>query len=205
MTDASVIQEDINYCEVHTDKEATLRCIRCNRYMCTQCIVQSPVGYICRECARRHDDKFFNAINSDPAIIFAVCGILTGIGAAIIGATGFPVFFLIVLGLPIGGVIGEAALRATKRRRGRTSHWFATAGAIIGGFAGGFIQAVTWYNDHLGETVEAMRRSGLDQDIARGYNSALDYALNSFTTNWSLIVFIAIVAFAVYSRYKMKL
>jgi hypothetical protein len=204
MSEMSVAQEEVTYCAVHTDKEASLRCIRCERYMCIKCVVQSPVGYICRECARQQDNRFFNASSNDSIIVFSVCAILTGIGAAIISATGFPLFFLLFLGLPIGGVIGEAALRATKRRRGRYSHWIAAAGAVIGGFAGGILQMVIWYNNTIAETVEQARRAGMTEELGM-FDSVIDYVMSSVTSNWSLLLFIAIIAFAVYSRYKMRL
>ena len=35
----------IEYCEKHPDREARLRCNRCNRLMCTQCAVRTPTGY----------------------------------------------------------------------------------------------------------------------------------------------------------------
>lgn len=203
MSEMSVAPDEATYCAVHTDVEASLRCIRCNRYMCIKCVVQSPVGYICRECARQQDNRFFNASNPDYVIVFAVCAVLTGIGAAIIGATGFPIFFLLFLGLPIGGAIGEAALRATKRRRGRYSQWVATAGAVIGGFAGGILQMVTEYQNNIAQVERLAREAGVENPAASF--SVIDYIMAVLPYNWSLLLFIGIVAFAVYSRYKMRL
>src|SRR5512134_2615467 len=132
MTDAPT------YCEIHPDRETSLRCNKCGRLMCTDCAVPTPVGYRCKQCVRQHEDKFFNASEADYIIIFAICAGLTGLGAAIVSALNLPIFIFLLLGLPLGGgVVAEAALRATKRRRGRYSPHIAVAGVIIGGLAGG--------------------------------------------------------------------
>ncbi|MFA9445913.1 rhomboid family intramembrane serine protease [Egicoccus sp. AB-alg6-2] len=39
-------------CYRHPDREATLRCSRCDRPICTDDMIEAPVGYQCPECAR---------------------------------------------------------------------------------------------------------------------------------------------------------
>jgi hypothetical protein len=198
------IDEEITYCAVHTDKEATLRCIRCDRYMCSQCIVQSPVGYICRECARRHDDKFYNAASSDPAVIFLVCAALTGIGAGIISATGFPIFFLLIFGLPVGGFIGTMALRATQKRRGRNSQWVGVIGCLVGGVAGIAIQSAIYYQQVLSETIEQARRAGVLEQFSR-YDSMGEFVMARLTSDFTIWIFIGMCALGVYWRYRGRI
>lgn len=198
------IDEEITYCAVHTDKEATLRCIRCDRYMCSQCVVQSPVGYICRQCARRTEDKFFNAASTDTPVIFLVCAVLTGIGAALVSATGFPIIFLLLFGLPIGGFIGEMALRATQRRRGRNSHWIGVLGCVAGGLSGIAIQSAIFYQQVIAETIEQARRAGVLRDISR-YDGMGDFIVARLTSNYTIWIFIGICALGVYWRYRGRL
>jgi hypothetical protein len=200
---AVTTQEDVTYCGVHEDREATLRCIRCERYMCTRCIVQTPVGYICQQCARKHDDKFFDGTNLDDGLIFATTAVLTGIGAAIVSSIGIPFFFLLILGLPIGGAIGEAVLRITKKRHSRYSHYVSAAGCVVGGFIGAGIQLLTSYNNAL---AEAAREAGISvsEFAAQVGASASDFVVQGLTSDFSLLLFIGITALAVYGRYKLR-
>jgi len=124
--------EEVHYCEVHPDREATLRCNRCERYMCVQCAVQTPVGYRCRECVRSQEDKFFNASQSDLVITGTICLVLSGIAGWIIGQIGLWLLLVIILGAPVGGLIAEVALRAVQRRRGRYMKQVSTAATAIG-------------------------------------------------------------------------
>ncbi len=123
--------EELTYCEVHPDRETSLRCNKCNRLMCTECAVQTPVGYRCKQCVRQQEDKFFSATQTDYIVVFLTCAVLGGIGAVVSLYIGFWIFILL-LAAPVGGAIGEAALRLTKRRRGRYSGYIAAAGIVIG-------------------------------------------------------------------------
>ncbi|MBE0689295.1 MAG: hypothetical protein IH587_04140 [Anaerolineae bacterium] len=128
----TTVHEELHYCEVHPDREATLRCNRCERYMCVQCAVQTPVGYRCRECVRSHDDKFFNATGRDQVIAGAICLVLGGAAGWIIGQIGLWLLLVIIIGAPVGGLIAEVALRAVQRRRGRNMKQVSAAATAIG-------------------------------------------------------------------------
>jgi hypothetical protein len=198
------IAENINYCPVHADREASLTCIRCGRYMCTKCARHTPVGYVCEQCFRQQDNTYFIGTNSDNVIIFAVCAVLTGIGGAIVSATGFPIIIMLLFGLPIGGAVGEAALRLTGRRRTRYAQWISTAGCFIGGLTGGAIQLAVQYNNFV---AEAVRRSGLEASElpSEMFPGVVNYVMTHLPGNISLWLFVAIVAFGVYGRYRMRI
>jgi hypothetical protein len=131
----SAIVEEPTYCAVHPDRETGLRCITCDRLMCVECAVRTPVGYRCKQCARGQQDKFFTASTTDDGIVFAVCAALTALAAGIVSFLPFGIWIALIAGLPVGGGISEAALRLTKRRRSRQSHIIAAAGAALGGLA----------------------------------------------------------------------
>ncbi|HLV35208.1 MAG TPA: B-box zinc finger protein [Spirillospora sp.] len=140
MAEQLSMEEEVTYCEVHPDRETALRCNRCNRLMCTQCAVRTPVGYRCRECARAHEDKFFTATTTDYVIVFAVAAGIAALGFIGVSLVRF-LLFVFILAIPIGGAIGELALRLTGRRRGRYSGHVAAGGAVVGALAPGLILA----------------------------------------------------------------
>jgi B-box zinc finger len=108
----------VNYCPVHPAKEATLKCNKCERYMCVQCAIQTPVGYRCKECVRGIQEKYYTAANTDNLVVAAVCGVLSFLAGLAVSWVGF-IFIVLILAIPAGGLIAEAALRIIKRRRGR--------------------------------------------------------------------------------------
>lgn len=124
-------EDEVTYCEKHPDRETALRCNRCNRLMCAECAVQTPVGYRCRECVRQVEDTFFTGTNTDYILGFGVSTVISAFGGFI---AGFIPFWLaaIFIGILVGGFIGEVVLRVTKKRRGRYTAQFTAAGAVAG-------------------------------------------------------------------------
>lgn len=130
-----VLQDERTFCAVHPDRETSLQCNKCGRYMCVQCAVSTPVGYRCKECVRGHEDKFFNATPADPAIVFAVCAVLAGVGSFIVAQVGGFLLLVLIASAPVGGFISELAIRAIQRRRGRNVPVAAAVGTALGGLA----------------------------------------------------------------------
>jgi hypothetical protein len=167
--------------------------------MCTECAVLTPVGYRCKQCVRQHDDKFFKATSNDDLKVVAICGGAALVGGAIIGAIGLPALFAIILGLPAGGAVSEAALRATERRRGRRSGEIGAAAVVIGGLAGALIQTYVYFSSMIAEAArQAPNRSDLP-------TLSLDFLFSRVLNEWGVLIFIGLIAFAVYGRFKMKL
>ncbi|MCB9452171.1 MAG: hypothetical protein H6672_12080 [Anaerolineaceae bacterium] len=185
--------EELTYCTVHPTRETGLRCNKCGRYMCAECAVLTPVGYRCRECVRQHEDKFYTSSQLDYVIVAAVCGVLSGIAGYIISSIGLFLILMIFIGLPVGGMIGEVALRAIQRRRGRQSGNIGAVAAVIGGFLGGFIQNYSLYSGYI------------NQGGPGNQSVPLDFVFNVTIQDLSLLVFVGVVAFAVYGRFKMRI
>ena len=128
------LEDDIHYCAAHPERDTELRCNRCDRYMCIDCAVRTPVGYTCRQCVRGHEDKFFEGSLVDYGLVAATCaigGALTPFVMMLIGG------FLIIgfIAAPaIGGTAAQIALQLTRRRRGRYSGYVAAGGVLVGGF-----------------------------------------------------------------------
>jgi len=160
--------------------------------MCTQCAVLTPVGYRCRECVRQQEDKFFNATQSDYVIITAICAALAGGGAILVSALNLFLILVIVAALPFGGLVGELALRAVARRRGRYSGQVAVAAVIVGGVVGALARVYLAFGQ-----IAAAR--------GRAVSLPLDTALGAVLTDFSLLLFIGLVAATVYSRFRMRI
>jgi hypothetical protein len=196
MTSTVPTTDEKTYCAVHPDRETTLRCNKCERYMCVQCAVLTPVGYRCKDCVRQHENKFYSANQYDYVIVAGVCAVLTAIAGFIISTIGF-LLLVIVAGLPLGGVISEAALRATQRRRGRYSGEIGAAGAVLGGLVGGMLHAYSTYSTAMARVAQAAPNQPLP-------GVSLDMLFTMTFNDIGLLIFVGIVAFAIYGRFRMK-
>lgn len=106
-------------CATHPEVETNLTCGRCGRPICPKCIVQTPVGPRCPDCAGL---KRLPTYQLAPRHYL----IASGAGLAVAIATGFvwafipfAGYFSILIGLGIGYAIGEVISRAVNRKRGR--------------------------------------------------------------------------------------
>lgn len=138
-TTNSTLESDIHYCAVHPQRDTELRCNRCDRYMCIDCAVRTPVGYTCRQCVRGHENKFYEGSIVDYGLVAATCaigGALTPFVMLLIG--GFLIIGFIVAPA-IGGTAAQIALQLTKRRRGRYSGYVAAGGVLVGGLVSAFL------------------------------------------------------------------
>jgi hypothetical protein len=195
----SVQAEATTYCAVHTNREASLRCNKCDRYMCVQCAVQTPVGYRCRECARAQEKHFFRATNIDATIIFSVCAVLGGGAAVILNFGGLFVAFF--FGLPAGAFVGQLALRFVKGRRGRYFPLWGVLGTITGGLVGGIIQILWMLLPALATLSDPQYSEALE---AAGGGWEYIYLLLGTLINIPLLTWIGFVAAGVYGRLRLK-
>ena len=74
-------------CLRHPEVASNLRCGRCGDLICPQCMVQSPVGARCPECANIGQAPIFRATSVEMTRI---------IGLSVIGAIGFGIGFALV-------------------------------------------------------------------------------------------------------------
>ena len=109
-------------CAWHPKVETNVSCPDCGRYMCPKDMVDSPVGYKCKECGRARITRG----GVKPAQLARAAGY--GIVAAIVlapFARFVPFFFL--GGIVYGALVGEA----TRRGGGGHRTWeFATIAAV---------------------------------------------------------------------------
>ena len=109
-------------CATHPDMETNLRCGKCGKLICPRCLVQTPVGARCPECARPVNVPTFSV--SAPYYLRAI-GI--GLGMAVVSGAAWwlidriiPFFsFNILLAYAASYAISEAISRGVNHKRGR--------------------------------------------------------------------------------------
>jgi hypothetical protein len=108
-------------CATHPEVETTLRCSKCGKPICPMCLVQTPVGARCPDCARLRKLPTFRI--STRHLLIAVA---TGLGMAIVYGliwgliSSFLDFFYLNLLLAAGSgyAIGEVISLSVNRKRG---------------------------------------------------------------------------------------
>jgi len=109
-------------CATHPDVETNLRCGKCGKPICPKCLVQTPVGARCQDCAQLQKLPTFHVTTGYYLrAIGAAVGMAFACGAAwwaIRAVMGVPYFnFLLAAGF--GYAIGEVVGRSVNRKRGR--------------------------------------------------------------------------------------
>jgi hypothetical protein len=132
------------YCANHPGRETLLRCNRCDKLICYDCAILTPVGYRCKECVRGQQAKYYNGGVLDPligAVIGFILGALAGVAAflflGIFGIFGF--FIALFVGPAAGGIIAEGVRWSVGRRRARYLNVFVIVATLAGMFLAGFI------------------------------------------------------------------
>jgi hypothetical protein len=120
-------------CFRHPDRETFVSCGRCDRPICTRCGMLGPVGLRCRDCGKPPRDPLTSL-----AVIQLLAGSAAALGAGTIGAfICLQIGLLaICLGIPVGGLIGEAVMRATGYKHGPI-----VRGVVVLGIIGGLVVA----------------------------------------------------------------
>ena len=124
-------------CYRHPNRTTALRCYNCGKPICSSCAVKTPVGYSCPDCIREKEEIFFNAELLDYVIAPLIGLVLSLIaGYLVVRFTLGGSFFLFIIMLFVGGVvgrfIGQLSKRAIGRRRGRYLPHVMVAVLILG-------------------------------------------------------------------------
>ena len=115
----------VHYCSFHPDVETGLSCNRCEKYICPRCMVQTPVGARCRDCAQVRRLPTFD-VKPGYYIRGSVAGVLVALVAGVIWGilrAFFFGFFSWLISVGIGYLIGEAVSQAVNRKRGPGLAW----------------------------------------------------------------------------------
>jgi hypothetical protein len=116
-------------CANHPNRETTLRCNRCEKPICAQCAIQTPVGYRCRECVKGQQKTYDNSTTYDLPIAAMISLVCIGGATAVLDFLGFWGLFVAPVA---GGGIAEIVRWAVRRRRSRLLPVAAVAGGVLG-------------------------------------------------------------------------
>lgn len=126
-------------CAFHQNVETNVRCAECDRYICPKDMVETPVGYKCRECAKpaRRQVAYVKPKQLAYAVVASlVVGVLGGIVVGqVLAIVHIRFFFLMLM---YGAAIAEVVRRASGGHRGALVGGIAAVGAVAGAYLGGF-------------------------------------------------------------------
>ncbi|MDX1664482.1 MAG: hypothetical protein R3272_11865 [Candidatus Promineifilaceae bacterium] len=124
--------EEAVVCYRHPSRPTGLRCYTCDRPICTDCAIRTPVGYRCPVCVRQLEDTMYSAGLLDYLLAGVVAFLLSLVGGWLVPRVGF-IFLLVFLLAPAAGtLIGRVAFRAARRRRGRWMPHMVAALVVVG-------------------------------------------------------------------------
>jgi len=117
-------------CARHPDVETALRCGKCGKPICPRCMVQTPVGARCPDCARlyklptfRISGGYYLRAAGTALGMAVVIGVVWGIIESFLPSR----FFTLIIGAGIGYAIGEVVSLSVNRKRGT---WLAVTGSL---------------------------------------------------------------------------
>lgn len=114
-------------CARHRNVETHLRCGKCETPICPKCLVQTPVGARCPDCAR--PTRISRPGGTRAYVQGAGAGLAVGaLGGAIMPFIPFGMFVLLLTGY----LVGEAVSKASDRRGGQAMAVLAFAAAMAG-------------------------------------------------------------------------
>ena len=128
------------FCANHPKVETLLRCGRCDKPICTNCMVAAPGGTRCRECASNRSSPLYQVPATRFGVGLAAGLIVATLGGYLLAMTGGFGFFAIWIGLLYGGAVGEAVLRGVSRKRGPKVEALAGICAVCGVILGLVLQ-----------------------------------------------------------------
>ena len=124
-------------CATHPDVETNLRCGKCGKPICPRCLVQTPVGARCLDCARLYKlptfrvttQHYLRAVGTALGMAI-VCGLVWGVVLGLM-----PFFFLnFLLAAGVGYAVGEVVSLSVNRKRGTGLAVIAGIGVAISYF-----------------------------------------------------------------------
>jgi hypothetical protein len=128
-------------CATHPDVETNLRCGKCGKLICPKCLVQTPVGSRCRDCAKLYKLPTYRL--STP-YYFRAIGAALGMAVVVGLAWGFVnslfsfIYLNLIIAAGVGYAIGEVVSLSVNRKRGIPLAVIGSVAVVIGYLVGIF-------------------------------------------------------------------
>ena len=129
--ESSDAQYTFHRCTFHPDVETGLACGKCGQYICPRCMIQTPVGARCRDCARVSRPPTYTVSTGyymSASVTAAVVGIVGGVLWAL--TLGVP-FLPWLMAAGVGFTVGESVSLVSNRKRGRGLVVIAAGGVTL--------------------------------------------------------------------------
>lgn len=111
----------MNKCNAPQHAESKLLCSKCGEVICSECAVQTPVGYRCRECAKLDKLPTFR-VGTKQYVIASLVGLVLAIAFGLLWSYIVPFmpfnYINLAIAPGIGAAIGELISLAVNRKRG---------------------------------------------------------------------------------------
>jgi hypothetical protein len=130
--------EVVPHCYWHPGVETRLSCSRCGKPVCTQCMVQAPVGIRCRDCGKAVQVPTFNVQPTHytrALLVGAAVSVGGGLLWALLNKSLFGAIPLLpsLVAIGVGYAAGELISLSVNRKRGIGLAWIA-GGSVVGAF-----------------------------------------------------------------------
>ncbi len=123
------------HCVNHPSVETVVRCSRCEKPICPKCMIATPVGMRCRECANLRRPPMYEVHGAYLWRAIGLALLLTLPGgfafALLAGTFGRSIFLAAILYLAAGAAIAEALSWAANRKRGPRLQALSVATVIV--------------------------------------------------------------------------
>ena len=124
-------QYGVHRCTFHPEVETGLACGKCGQYICPRCMIQTPVGARCRDCARVTPHPTYD-VSTNYYVRASVAAVVVGIVGGLLWAYSLGIPFLPwLLAGGAGFAVGEAVSVMSNRKRGRGLIVIAAVGVTI--------------------------------------------------------------------------
>jgi hypothetical protein len=128
---------DTLVCYNHPSRETMLRCKQCERPICASCAVNTPTGYMCKECINVRKKVFDTAVWYDYLIGFGVTFGLSLLASIVVTLVSsivpfYGLFLAAATSGAAGVLIANITLRAIAKRRSKALFIACAVGIVIG-------------------------------------------------------------------------
>lgn len=161
MTDAGTVEGGTRYCATHPEVETVVSCGRCDRPVCPKCMIFTPVGVRCRDCAQlRRLPQYTLTPRVYTRVIVGAVVLALGVGflLSFIPGIGF------LGGIVVGFLVSEGLRRVSGYKQGREMEIIAGATVVLSVLAGNVFSIVRFIG--LSHLDQAIRQTLSGQSLA---------------------------------------